>query len=162
MVPLAQSTGDRDRLQWSSQRPEGSVACHHWGPVSGPHLRPQSPQGLAKKRKRGHCNQSPCAGALTPLGTHPLCCCHCQTLWAVPRCLITVPSQEPTTRSSSCNTSRGGQAGRGASGTVYRRWGQTTTVMWLQRWEWLATTGVQEQTPPAAPFTSRAPQRRAL
>ena len=29
----------------------------------------------------------------TPLGTHPPCCCHCQKLWEVLRCLITVHSQ---------------------------------------------------------------------
>ena len=32
---------------------EGGIACHNWGPVTGLHLQPQSPQGLAKKKKRG-------------------------------------------------------------------------------------------------------------
>jgi len=45
-----------------------------------------------KKKKRGHCNQAPHIVALTPLGTHLPCICHCQTLWVVHRCLITVSS----------------------------------------------------------------------
>ena len=32
---------------------EGGIACHNWGPVTGLHLQPQSPQGLAKKKKEG-------------------------------------------------------------------------------------------------------------
>lgn len=75
------------------------MACHHWGPVSGLHQQPQSPQGLPK-RKRGYCNQAPYAVALTPLGTHPSCSCHCQMLWVTPRHLVTVPSQDPTTRAT--------------------------------------------------------------
>ena len=47
-------------------------ACE-WAPPAT-----QSPQGLAKKKKRGHCNQAPYAVALTPVGTHPPCSCHCQ------------------------------------------------------------------------------------
>ena len=81
MVPLAPSTGSRDRPQRLPQRPERSMACHHWGHVSGLHL--QSPQGLAKRR--GHCTQAPYTFALTPLGTHLPCSCHCQMLWAAPR-----------------------------------------------------------------------------
>ena len=81
-----------------ARRPQGSVVCHHLGPVSRLHLQLQSPQGSAKKR--GHCNPAPHIIALSPLGNHLPCSCHCQTLWAAPRCLITVPSQEPTTRSS--------------------------------------------------------------
>ena len=54
------------------------------------------------QKKRGHCNQAPHVIALTFLGTHLPCSCHCQTLWAAPRCLITVPPQDPTTRSSWC------------------------------------------------------------
>ena len=53
MVPLAWSKGSRDRPWQESQRPEGGVACHCWGPVSGLHLQPQSPQGLGKKKKEG-------------------------------------------------------------------------------------------------------------
>ena len=29
------------------------MCCHHWGPMSGLHLPPQSPQGLVKKDKKG-------------------------------------------------------------------------------------------------------------
>ena len=58
-MPLTRSTGGRHRPWQSCQRPEGGETCHHWGPVSGLHLRPQSPQGLSKKKKRGHCNQAP-------------------------------------------------------------------------------------------------------
>ena len=57
-----------------------------------------------KKKKRGHCNQAPYIVALIPLETHPPCSCHCQMLWAASRCLITVPSQDPTTRSGWCST----------------------------------------------------------
>jgi len=31
------------------------MVCHQWGSVSGLHVQPQSPQELAKKKKRGHC-----------------------------------------------------------------------------------------------------------
>ena len=45
------------------------------------------------------------AVALTPLGTYLACSCHCQMLWAAPRHLITVLSQDPKTKSSWCSTS---------------------------------------------------------
>ena len=38
-------------MRQSSQRQVGGMACHHCRPVSGLHLQPQSPQGLAKKKK---------------------------------------------------------------------------------------------------------------
>ena len=70
------------------------------GPMIGLHLRPQSPQGLAKKKKKnGYSSRLP-----PPRNTSP-CSCHCQMLWRVPRHLITLPSQDPTTRSSWCSTS---------------------------------------------------------
>ena len=50
MVPLARFPRGRDRPWQSSLRPEGGMACHHWGLVSGLHLWPQSPQGLAKNK----------------------------------------------------------------------------------------------------------------
>ena len=65
------------------------MAYHHWGTVSGLHLCPQSPQGLAKKKKRGHCNQAPYTVAPTPLGTHLPCSCHCKMLWGMSRHLVT-------------------------------------------------------------------------
>ena len=70
MVPLARSTCSRERLWRWSQRQEGCTACHHWGPVSGIHMHPQSPHRVAEKKKRGHCNQAPYTVALMPLGTH--------------------------------------------------------------------------------------------
>ena len=51
--------------------------------------------------------QAPYTVALTPLEKYPLCSYHCQMLWVVPRHLVTVPSQDPTTRSSWCSTSCG-------------------------------------------------------
>ena len=93
-----------DRGGQSSLRPEVGMACHHRGPESGLHLWPQSSQRPAKKKKkkkkREHCNQTLPVLALTLLGTHPPCSCQCQMLWAVSRHLITVLSQDPTTRSS--------------------------------------------------------------
>ena len=69
------------------------------GSVNRLHLQPQSPPRSTKKRalqlSTTHCcSHSP--------GTHPPCCCHCQTPKVVPRSLITVPSQDPATRSSLC------------------------------------------------------------
>ena len=47
------------------------------GTTCGPiHIRGQG--------KWGHWNWAPSVGALTPLGTHKLCCCHCQMIWALP------------------------------------------------------------------------------
>ena len=36
------------------------------------------------QHRGGHCNWVPPVVALTPLGTHPPYCCHCQTLWVPP------------------------------------------------------------------------------
>ena len=40
VVPLVCSTGSRDRLQWSSRRPEGGMAFHHCRLLSGLYLWP--------------------------------------------------------------------------------------------------------------------------
>ena len=94
----------------------------------------------------------PPVGALTPLGTHPPCCCRCQMLWAVPTCLISVTSQDPATRSSLHSTSYVAYVRWVASCMVYRRQGQTTTVITDSR------DGhgpiVPEQALPAVPITS--------
>ena len=52
IVPIAWSKGGRDGPGKSSQKPEGDVSCHHWGPLNELHLQPQSPQGSAKKKKK--------------------------------------------------------------------------------------------------------------
>ena len=83
MVPLALSTGCRDRPQWSFQRPEGGMACHHLGTCEwAPHGDPSHLRGW-KKEKR-HCNQAPYTVALTPLETHLPCSFHCQCSWQHP------------------------------------------------------------------------------
>ena len=105
-VLLAWSAGGRGKLLQLSLTPEVGVATATttgtWTKITC------SPSHLRGHHREGHCDGTPPVVALTPLGAHPPCCCHCQTLWAVPRCLITVPSQEPATRSSLCSTSCGG------------------------------------------------------
>ena len=59
--------------------------------------------GVGKKTKRAV--QPSTTRCCSTLGTHQPCSCHCQTLWAVPRHLITVPSQDPAARSSWLSTS---------------------------------------------------------
>ena len=86
-VLLAWCAGGGGKSPQLSLTPEVGMAHGHRGYLNKNHLQPQPPQ------------RAPQTG---------LCCCHCQTLWAVPRCLITVPSQEPATRSSLCSTSCGG------------------------------------------------------
>ena len=66
---------------------------------------PSHIRGWKKKKKTGHCNQAPHIVALTLLETHLPCSHHCQTLWAVPWHLITVYSQDLTTRSTWYSTS---------------------------------------------------------
>ena len=90
------------------------LGAYKWAPPATPVT-----SGVGKKEK-GHCNQAPHITALTPLGTHLPCRCHCPMLWAVPRLLITVPYQDPTTRSSWCSTSCMGKARQGASCMVCR------------------------------------------
>ena len=51
--------------------------------------------GVGKKRKKA----TICCSSHSP-GKHLHCSCHCQTLWVAPRHLVTVPSQDPTARSS--------------------------------------------------------------
>ena len=150
-----QEPGFQHHLSGISLRPEGGTAFHHWGPVSGLHLQPLSPQGLAKKKKKRHCNQAPYAVALTALETHPPCSCHCQMLWAVPRHLVTVSSQDPTTRSSWCGTSWVVYVGQGASCMVCRWWGQTPAVIPDSRGgHGPPPLGIPEQKSLAAPTTS--------
>ena len=53
------------------------------GSTCGPsHLR-------GRQKKKVYCNQEPHVIALGPLRILLPCSCHCQILWAVPRCLIT-------------------------------------------------------------------------
>ena len=108
--------------------PVVGMAHHHWGYLNKNHLQPQTPQRATQKRT---CDKTQPVVALTPLRAHPPCCCHCQTLWVVPRprCLITVPFQESASRSSLCITSYGGYVEQSVSGMVYRRLGQTTAVI---------------------------------
>ena len=112
--------------------------------------------GAATKEKRGYCKQAAYAVDLTLLGTHASYRCHCQMLWVTPRYLVTVPSQDPTTRSNWWSTSCMGQ---GASCVVCRWQGQTTTVILDSRGGHdplpLET---PEQKSLAAPFTWRAPK----
>ena len=98
-------------------------ACE-WAPPSTPVT-----SGVAKEEKRGHCNQVSYAVALTPLGTYPTLQLDGQTLWVTPRHLVTIPSQDPTTRSNWSSTSYMGQVGQGASCMVCRWQGKTTTVI---------------------------------
>ena len=63
-----------DRGGQSSQRPEVGMACHHWGPVSGLHLWPQSSQRSAKKKKkkkRENTDNKPPLFLLSPPWAHP-------------------------------------------------------------------------------------------
>ena len=71
------------------------LGAYEWIPPLTPFT-----SGAGKKEKRGHCNQAPYTVTLTPLETQLPCSCYCQMLWGVPRHLVTVPSQDPTTRSS--------------------------------------------------------------
>ena len=131
-----------------SQRPERGIVCHHWVPVSELHLPPQSPQVLALQPSTTHC----CSHL--PGNTSP-CSCHCQTFWAVPRHLITAPSQDPANSSSWCSTSWVGSAGWGASCMVCRWWGKTPNVISYSRDGCSPLPlGVPEQEPLAAPTTS--------
>ena len=78
-APLVWSTG-RDKPQQSSQTQRGAWSTTTRGLLTGTtcshsHLRGQ---------QRGQRNQVPPVVALTPLGTHLPCCCHCQMLWVLP------------------------------------------------------------------------------
>ena len=107
-VLLAWSAGDGGKPPQLTLIPEVGVARHHQGSVNRHHLQPHSTQ---RHHRGGHCDQTPPVGALTPLGTHPPCCCHCQIFLAVPTCLISVPSQDPETRNSLCSTSMWAEMG---------------------------------------------------
>ena len=85
--------------------------------------------GVVKKEKKRALQSSTIHCCLTPLGTHPPCSCHCQMLWVAARHLVTVPSQDPTTRRSCCSTCCVGYVGQGASCVVCRWQGQTTTII---------------------------------
>ena len=107
------------------------------------------------QQKRGHCNQVLPAVVCSALGTHPPCCCHCQMLWAVPTCLITVTSQDPATRNSLTAPPTWAKQDGGASCMVYRWWGQTTTVTSDFRGvHGMPPLGVHERVPLEGPFTS--------
>ena len=84
--------------------PEVGMAHHHWGYLNKNHLQPQPFRG---HHREGHYGRTPPDVALAPPGAHLACkcSCNCQMFWAVLRCLINVPSKEPTTRSSLCSTS---------------------------------------------------------
>ena len=101
-VFFAWSAGSRGKPRQSSLIPEMGVAHCHWSYLNKNHLQSHSPKG---HQRGGHCDQTPPVGALAPPGTHPPCCCHCQTFWAVPTHLISVTSQDPATRSTLYNTS---------------------------------------------------------
>ena len=77
--------------------------------------------------------------------------------------LITVPSQDPTTRSSWCSTSCVGKAGWGASRMVCRWWGQITTVISDPRGgHGPLTLGIPKKKPPAAPGPSEGNTKEEL
>ena len=69
---------------------------------AGSTCNPSHLRGWKKRKKEGTATKH--HTLLISLGTHPLCSCHCHTLWVMPRHLVTVPSQDPTTRSSWCST----------------------------------------------------------
>ena len=102
-APLVGSTGGRNKPQQSSQKPKRGVACHNYGSMNRVHLWPQSPQRSAIKRapqlSTTCCCSHPPGNAPTlqlPLPNAPSC---------AHTCLITVISEDPTTRSSLCSTS---------------------------------------------------------
>lgn len=101
-VLLAWSAGGRSKLPQLSLIPEvGMVHCH-WRYLRKKSLAAHSHKG---HRRGGHCDQTSHVGALPALGTHPPCCCHCQTFRAVPTRLISVTSQDLAIRSTLYNTS---------------------------------------------------------
>ena len=104
-VLLIWSAGGRGRPPQLSLIPEVGMAHCHWRHLNKNHLQPHSPKG---HHRGGHYDQTPPVGALAPPGTHPPCCCHCQMFWAVPTCLISVISQDPSTRSTLYSTSHVG------------------------------------------------------
>ena len=115
---------------------------------------PSHLRGWPKRKKKGHCNQAPYTVALTPLRTHPPCNCHCQMLWVTPRHLVTVPSQDPITRSSWHSTSCMGLV-QDASCMVCRWWGKTVSVISDSRGgHGPPPLGVPEQKSLTAPTTS--------
>ena len=87
-----------------------------WGTCEwAPPVTPNTTSVVEKEKKNntGHCNYVPYTVAHTLLGTYLPCSCYCQMLWAVPRHLVNVPSQDPKTRSSLCSTSCMGKLGQG-------------------------------------------------
>ena len=96
MAPHAWAKWNRVLIAWSedgrgkppqlSLTPEVGVAHCNGRYMNKNHLQPQPRQ---RAHREGHCDGTPAFVALDPLGTHPPCCCHCQMLWAVPRCMIT-------------------------------------------------------------------------
>ena len=100
-VLLAWFAGIRGKPPQLSLFPEVGVARCHWRYLNKNHLQPNSPKG----HHRGElCDRTPPVSALVPLGTHPPCCRHYQTFWAVPTHLISVTSQDPATRSTLYST----------------------------------------------------------
>ena len=104
VLPLAQSIGGRDRLQQSSQKPEGGVVYHQWGACEwAPAVTPVTSRVGKKEKKRalqpstiGYCSHSPGNTSILQLPL-PKGLGGTQTL-------VTVPSQDPTTRSNWCST----------------------------------------------------------
>ena len=97
-----------------------------------------SPNHLRGHHRQRHYDGTPPDIALTPLGAHLACSCHCQRFWAH---LITTPSHEPETKSTLCSTSFGGLSrtrcflqGLQVAGA------NLCSYLWLQRWEWPTTT----------------------
>ena len=82
---LLWSAGGRGKLPQLSLILEVGVAHCLWRYLNKNKLQPHSPKG---HHRGGHCGQTPRVGALAPPGIHPPCCCQCQTVWAVPTCLI--------------------------------------------------------------------------
>lgn len=119
---------------------EGGLTCHHWGACEwAPPVIPIT-SGVHKKEKRGHCNQALYTVALTLLGTYPPCSCHCQMLWVMPRHLVTVLSQDPTTRSNWYSTICVGSVEQ-----VLLAWSAGSRgklpQLPLQRWAWRTAIG---------------------
>ena len=114
------------------------------------YLQPHSPQG---HHRGGHCDRTPPVSALTPLGTHPPCCCHCQIFLAVPTCLISVPSQDPETRNSLCSTSMWAEMGCFKHGLQVARANHRSYHNSRDSHGPLPS-GVPEQAPPEVPTTS--------
>ena len=77
-VLLEWSTGGRGKPLQLPLTPEWVWPTTSRGPRTGTTC---GADHLRGHHRGGHCDQTPPIVALTPLGTHIHCCCHCQRLW---------------------------------------------------------------------------------